>query len=133
MGKVIVGFVVGFIFWTVLWLGTDALMSFVPTIYPTTDIDGSLNVVPTTYLIIRLVLSVIFSILAGVIATIISGERWKSPLLLGVGLLLVGLIVQFGAWNILPLWYHLLFLILLVPMTLFGGLLRKPKEFEGLE
>ncbi len=128
MNRILVGLVVGFIVWSVLWLGTDELLKFVPTFYPTTDIDGSLNVVPTNFLLIKLLLSIIFSLLAGLIAASISRETMKAPLILGFMLLVVGIFFQFGARNILPLWYHLTFIILLLPMTLLGARLRKFEE-----
>ncbi len=125
MNRILIGFVVGFIIWSILWLGSDELLKFVPMIYPTTDIDGSLNVVPANFLLLKLALSIIFSLLAGLIAASISRETLKAPLILGFMLLVVGVFFQFGTWNLLPLWYHLLFLILLLPMTLLGGKLRK--------
>jgi len=42
-------------------------------------------------------------------------------------LLIVGVIVQMGVWDKIPLWYHLTFWILLVPMTVLGGRLRSEK------
>lgn len=128
MNRILIGFVVGFIVWTVLWLGADEVLKFVPTLNPTTDIDGSLNVVPVNYLLVKLALSIILSLLAGLIAASISRETMKAPLILSFMLLVVGIFFQFGAWNILPLWYHLTFLILLLPMTLLGGKLRKFEE-----
>ena len=125
MKKAWIGAIIGFIVWTVLWLGTDALITFVPSIYPTVNPDGTFNVVPTNYLLIKLVSSVIFSLIAGLIAAYISKESTKSPFILGVMLLIVGLFFQFGAWNLMPVWYHLIFLMLLIPMAILGGKLRK--------
>ena len=36
-------------------------------------------------------------------------------------LLVTGIPVQLGSWALLPVWYHLAFLIALVPMTVLGG------------
>jgi undecaprenyl pyrophosphate phosphatase UppP len=126
--KITIGFVVGFIVWTVLWLGSDTLMRMLPTFTLTVDTDGNFTNIPTNYLIIKLVLSVIFSIIAGLIAATISKETTKAPLVLGVALLIVGLFFQFGEWDILPIWYHMTFLIFLLPATLFGGKLRSFRE-----
>jgi hypothetical protein len=123
------GFIVGFIVWTVLWLGSDALMNMIPTFNNlSVDIDGSISNIPTNYLIIKLVLSVIFSIIAGLIAAAISKETTKAPLILGVALLIVGIFFQLSSWDLLPLWYHMIFLILLLPMAMFGGKLRSFRE-----
>lgn len=126
--KITIGFVVGFIVWTGLWFGSDTLMRMIPTFTLTVDTDGNFTNIPTNYLIIKLVLSVIFSIIAGLIAATISKETTKAPLVLGVALLIVGIFFQFGEWDILPIWYHMTFLIFLLPATLFGGKLRSFRE-----
>ena len=46
----------------------------------------------------------------------------------GLAMLLTGLCVQIGAWSMMPVWYHLPFLVLLVPVTLLGASLVKPKR-----
>lgn len=125
--KITIGFVVGFIVWTVLWLGTDSLMQMTP-FRVSVDADGNYTSIPTNYLIIKIVLSVIFSVIAGLIAATISKETTKAPLILGIVLLLVGIFVQFAAWDLLPFWYHLTFLFFLVPATFFGGKLRSFRE-----
>ena len=40
---------------------------------------------------------------------------------LGLALLAVGIAVQAGYWDVLPIWYHLIFLALLLPMAALGG------------
>ncbi|MCW5874766.1 MAG: hypothetical protein KIS88_09005 [Anaerolineales bacterium] len=57
---------------------------------------------------------------AGYVVTLVSASA-TLPLILGVVLLLVGIAVQRQYWKLMPLWYHLLFLALLVPTTLFGA------------
>ncbi len=126
--KITIGFVVGFIVWTVLWLGSDALMRMLPTFTLTVDTDGNFTNIPTNYLIVKIILSVIFSVIAGLIAATISKEPAKAPLILGFVLLLVGFFIELGAWNTLPIWYHITFLLFLVPAAYFGGQLRNFRE-----
>jgi uncharacterized protein (DUF983 family) len=45
-------------------------------------------------------------------------------------LLLVGIFVQMGIWDKIPLWYHLAFWILLIPMTIIGGKLTESRYKE---
>ena len=78
----------------------------------------------TTILLLSLLRSVIISIMAGFLTAVVAGENKTSTLILGILLLLFGLIVQIFAWNYAPIWYHALFLALLVPMTIVGGKLR---------
>ena len=70
-------------------------------------------------------LSVIFSVASGYIAAVLAKENSRAPMILGIILLLVGIGVQASVWSLLPVWYHLIFLILLVPATIFGGKMRK--------
>ena len=86
---------------------------------------GTVYTVDATILILSLVRSVLFSIFAGYITAQIAKENKISTIILGGLLLLVGLLVQIEVWNYEPIWYHLPFLILLIPMTIFGGKLRK--------
>ena len=133
MGKIILGIVVGFIVWSVLWVGSDALlMALSPDWYGKhqTEFENAINnqtpfAVSSTILIIGLIRSVIFSIISGFLAALIAKENIKSTLGLGILLLLFGIFVQSIFWNYVPLWYHIPFLLLLIPMTILGGKLKK--------
>jgi len=78
-----------------------------------------------TILMMHIVRSIIISIMAGFLAAFIAGENRRAPLILGVLLLLFGLMVEVMVWSYLPVWYHLIFLALLVPMTVLGGKFKK--------
>ncbi len=122
MGKIVIGVIAGFIVWTILWLGSDAVIAGVaPNLAPSADLSN----IPSSYLIIKLVLSFVFSIAAGYVAAMLAKENSKSTLYLGVLLLLVGIFFEAAAWNQIPLWYHITFLLLLIPMTILGGKLKK--------
>ncbi len=81
--------------------------------------------VSSTILIIGLIRSVIFSLIAGFVAALIARENTKAPFALGVLLVAFGIFIQSIYWNYVPLWYHIPFLFLLIPMTILGGTLRK--------
>jgi hypothetical protein len=123
MGKIILGVIAGFIVWTVIFVGGESVLR---AISPSLAAPESAAFVDSTALLVGyLIRSIIASILAGLTAAFIAKENSRTPLALGIILLIVGLLVQIGAWNMLPVWYHLAFLILLVPMTILGGKLRK--------
>lgn len=131
MVRIILGVIVGFVVWTILWLGSDQVMINTWKDYAVhqSNFELAFNTEApftpnSTYLVLNVVRSVIFSIIAGFVAAIIAGENRKTPLALGVLLFLFGLVVEIMAWNLLPIWYHAIFLILLVPMTVIGGRLR---------
>ena len=124
MLRIIIGVVVGFIVWSILWVGFDAVLRAVWISY---DESVKAMTFSSTMLVIPLILSAIVSIISGFVAALISRENSKSSLILGILLLIVGIFVQMSVWDKIPLWYHLTFLILLIPMTILGGKLRTEK------
>ena len=129
MLRIILGVIVGFILWSVLWAGSDALFSMIsPEGYGKTSQDFRTAVadkmpytLDSTVLIMLLIKSVIVSIISGFVAALIAKENVKSTLGLGILLLIFGIFIQALHWNYMPLWYHIPFLVLLIPMTILGG------------
>jgi hypothetical protein len=63
---------------------------------------------------------------AGYVTAVIGQAASKLPILfLGFLLLAVGILFQTQLWRLMPLWYHLCFLALLVPFCLIGASLRR--------
>jgi len=117
------GVIQGFIVWSLVFVGGEAV---VRAIAPGAVAPADATYVGSVGILLGYLLrSVLASILAGLTTALIAGENAKSTLILGVVLLAVGIMVQIGAWNMLPAWYHIVFLALLVPMTIFGGKLKK--------
>jgi hypothetical protein len=133
MLRIILGVVVGFVVWSILWVVSGEVLSLIlPDWYGKTAADFRAAVAAQTpyalgsgVLIWLLVQSVICSLISGYIAALVARENVKSTLLLGILLLLFGIFVQSMHWNYMPLWYHIPFLLLLIPMTIMGGKLRK--------
>lgn len=132
MLRIIIAAIIGFVIWSILWVGSDAVFMAISLWYRE-SIEGLQKAVETntsfnvslTMLIISLIRSVIFSIISGLITAIISKESFKAPIILGVLLLAFGIFIQSIYWNYIPLWYHISFLLLLIPMTILGGKLSK--------
>ncbi len=133
MVRIILGAVVGFIVWTILLLGSDAIwMALSPDWYGKhqTALEAAVkNKTPfmadTTILIIAVIRSAIFSLITGFVAALIAKENFKSPLLLGIFLLAFGSFIHSLIWNNVPFWYHLLILLPLIPLAILGGKLKK--------
>ncbi len=133
MLKIILGIIVGFIVWSVLWAGSHELIKIlssgwygkIDTEFMDAITKGTSYTVDSTILVLSLIRSVLFSIIAGFVAAFIAKENTLSTLILGVLLLIVGILVQVSIWSYMPLWYHIPFLILLIPMAVFGGKLKK--------
>jgi len=131
MIRIILGVLVGFIVWSILWVGSDQVL--VSTLgwyrdhqlgFQKAMFNGEPFQASTTVLIMNLVRSVIVSLISGYLAALVAGENKRSPLILGIILLLFGIMVEAIAWRYLPIWYHFLFLFLLIPVTIAGGKLR---------
>ncbi|MGB8633966.1 MAG: hypothetical protein WCD66_02765 [Rhodanobacteraceae bacterium] len=125
MMRLVIAVVAGFIFWTVLFLGNNAVIS---TAFPQYfNSDGSTG--STGMLALILALSVAFSIISGWVAGRIAQARAMSAgVVLGLILLAVGIFVQLQYWDVMPLWYHLSFLILLLPSTVLGARLSSRRR-----
>ena len=128
----ILGVVAGYIIWTILWLGSDAVFSAISTDWSVKSADfrdavaNNASYTPdSVILIVLLVKSVIITIISGFAAAFIARENRKSTIVLGLLLLVSGIFVQVMHWNYMPMWYHILFLLMLIPMTVLGGRLRK--------
>ena len=139
MVRIILGIVAGFVTWSIIWVGSDqVLMSIWPDWYGAHQLAFEKAMFnketfepDRTILCMHLIRSVIVSIMSGFIAAVVAGESKRAPMVLGFILLLVGIMVQAMAWNYIPVWYHLLFLVLLIPMTILGGKMRASSDRMG--
>ena len=122
MLKISLGVIVGFIVWSVLWVAMDALLRAFWGNY--NESVEAMNF-SSSMLLVPLILSAVVSLISGYVAALMAKENAKSPLILGIILLIVGIFVQIGVWDKIPLWYHLTFWILLIPMTILGGKLKR--------
>jgi hypothetical protein len=133
MLKIVLGVIAGFIGWSILWVGSDQVLAMMsPGWYGAHQDAFQLAVQAqqpftpdTTILLMHLVRAAIFSVMSGFLAAFIAGENSRTPLFLGGLLLVFGLMVQLLVWFYLPIWYHLVFLGMLIPLTLLGGKLKK--------
>jgi hypothetical protein len=118
MMRKILSVVAGFMTWTVLWLGSNAaLTAAFPGEFREDGSTGS-----TGILIVILAYSALYSVVAGVVAGKIALDWGKTAALItGVLLLAVGLAVQSQYWHTAPVWYHLVFLGVLLPGSVLGG------------
>lgn len=123
MLQIILGIIVGFIVWLLVFIGVEPIAQKIAPNWIV--LEGTTYTGSVAILIPYLIRSMIASILAGLTASLIASENSKTPLILGIILLLVALPIHISGWNTLPVWYHLSLLILLIPMTILGGKLKK--------
>lgn len=89
--KIILGVVAGFFVWSILWVGIDTVLKGVWADYNKSVEAMSFG---SAMLIVPLIISAVCSIVGGFSAALITKENIKSPLILGILLLIVGVFVQ---------------------------------------
>ena len=84
-------------------------------------------------LLIVLGLGVACSVLAGFLAGLVARASARTCLtVLGVLLLASGFYFEMSSWNLTPVWYHVAFLVMLIPAAFAGGCLgRRPGTGAG--
>lgn len=122
MVRQIVSVVIGFALWSMVWLAYNALLVMLEVL-PHDQNQPFRDAGPLVALIAG---SMIATLAAGYTTAVISRSASGRPVAgLGLLLLAVGTLVQLQYWALMPLWYHLTFLSLLLPATIAGGALRK--------
>ena len=135
MVRIALGVIAGFLAWIVVWVGTEKILSTVlPEWYGAPQLafqnaieNGGEFTVETRLLLAHLVIGPTVSAISGFVAALAAGENNRAPLILGFFLLAMGLMKAFMSWAYVPVWYHLLFTALLLPMAIVGGKLANPR------
>ena len=128
MVRIILGVIGGFICWMVLFIGIEKIIS---AVWPAFGInqkafeeaikkDGQFTA-DTIMLLTQLVFGTIVSVMAGAIAAWIAGENLMAPLFAGILLLLMGIAKAAMSWQYVPIWYHVVFTAMLLPLAVVGG------------
>lgn len=121
MGRSILAVLAGVVLWSALWIpfGLGMQAAFPDLIDP----QRYLGHVPT--LLTYIAASFLFSLAAGYVTALAARARpVQHALALGVVQLLIGIGFEVSYWSMLPVWYHLVFLVLLIPGNVLGGMLR---------
>ncbi len=121
MGRSILSVIAGVVLWSVLWIATGAaLAALFPDIIVPEQYVGHLGMLLT-----YLAASIIYSIAAGYLTgTVAARDHVKHGVALGVVLLALGIYFESTYWDLLPVWYHLTFLALLIPGNVAGAAWR---------
>ncbi|MEO8304699.1 MAG: hypothetical protein ABI724_11315 [Betaproteobacteria bacterium] len=118
MGRGLVGVVAGLIAWvgfaTVANLALRTLMPGYAETEPAMEFTIAM-------MIGRLLVGAASSVVAGSVAAWIARGRGWVPAMVGVFLIAMFIPVHVGLWDRFPVWYHLAFLISLLPLALLGA------------
>jgi hypothetical protein len=128
MLRIVLGVVVGFISWMIAWIGVEKLLS---ALWPAFGVhqaefqsvieNGGQFTADSTMLLTHIVIASIVSVLSGYLAALVAGENVRAPLVLVFLLLAMGLMKAYMSWQYVPIWYHVVFTLLLIPMAIIGG------------
>jgi hypothetical protein len=132
MVRIVLGAITGFVAWLIVWVGSEKILS---AIWPEgfgahqrafeaaikNGPDASGFTADTTLLLTHIVLGSILSVMSGFLAARIAGENIRAPLVLGFLLVALGLLKAVMSWKYVPIWYHVIFTALLIPLTIMGG------------
>ena len=128
MLRIVLGVIGGFFAWIIVWFASEKGLS---AVWPAFGVhqkafeeaikNGGSFTADTTMLLTHIVMGSIVSVMAGALAALIAGENSRSPLIVGILLLLMGIAKAVMSWQYVPLWYHVIFTAILLPMAIVGG------------
>jgi hypothetical protein len=132
MLRIVLGVVGGFFAWVIAWVGGEKILSAIwpegfgahQRAFQAAIENGGQFTVETTHLLIHIALGSIVSVMSGFLAALIAGENTRAPLVLAFLLLAMGVLKVVMSWPYVPIWYHVIFTALLIPMTIMGGKLK---------
>ena len=133
MLRIVLGVIAGFIAWLIVWVVSEKIIG---AIWPAFDVhqkafeeaikNGGPFTADTGALLTHIALGSVVSVLAGYLAALIAGENSRAPLFVGILLLAMGVAKAVMSWQYVPLWYHIIFTAILLPMAIVGGRLITP-------
>lgn len=129
MVRIVLGVIAGFLSWMIVWVGSEKVLSAIwpegfgvhQRAFEAAIKDGGQFTADTTLLVTHVVLGSVVSLMSGFLAALIAAENTRAPLILGILLLAMGLLKMVMSWPYVPLWYHVIFTALLLPMAIIGG------------
>jgi len=128
MLRIALGVIAGFISWLIVWFVSEKGLS---VIWPAFGVhqkafeeaikNGGEFTANSTMLLTHIVLGSLISIMAGALAALIAGKDTYAPLIAGCLLLAMGIAKAAMSWQLVPIWYHVIFTAMLLPMAIVGG------------
>jgi hypothetical protein len=128
MVRIILGVIVGFIAWLIAWVGVEKILSAIwpafgthQAAFQTAITDGGQFTADTPMLLTHIVMGSIISVMSGSVAALIAGGNSRAPLFVGILLLAMGVMKAVMSWPYVPIWYHIIFTAMLLPLAIVGG------------
>lgn len=128
MWRIVLGVIAGFISWLVVWIASEKILS---AIWPAFGVNqkafeeaiknGGEYAADTTMLFTHLVLGSAVSVMAGIFAALIARENTSAPLVVGILLTVMAIAKAAMSRRYAPIWYHVIFTAILLPLAILGG------------
>jgi hypothetical protein len=128
MLRIVLGVIAGFFAWVIVWFGSEKILS---AVWPAFGVhqrafeevvkNGGQFTADTSMLLTHIVVGSIVSVMAGSLAALIAGQNTRAPLVVGCLLLALGILKAIMSWQYVPIWYHVIFTAILLPMAIIGG------------
>lgn len=139
MARKILGVLIGFIAWVIAWVSGEKVISAIwpdsfgaqQRAFQEAVENGGQFTAESSLLLTHIALGLIVSLLAGFVAALVAGENKRAPVIVGFLLLALGLLKAAMSWPHVPIWYHVTFTALLLPMAVVGGRLRGKAQEKG--
>lgn len=127
MGKQIAGVVVGLLVWIAVALVAGVLLRW---LWPEYVAASGAMTFTLPMKIMRLSIGALATVAAGA-AAVLLGRSNRAAVLLGAVLLVAFLPLHVHLWDKFPPWYHLTFLVTLVPLAVLGGRIGHRSSWAG--
>ena len=128
MLRIVLGVLGGFFAWLIVWFGSEKILS---AIWPAFGVhqrafeeavkNGASFTAETTMLLTHIVIGSVVSVMAGSLAALIADENSRGSLFVGILLLAMGVLKAVMSWQYVPIWYHVIFTAILLPLAIIGG------------
>lgn len=125
MLRSVLSVIAGVVAWSALWIPFSlGMQAAFPDIIDPEQYLGHVPILSS-----YIVASFGFSVLAGYVTALAARTKpVHHALALGVVQLAIGIGFEVSYWALLPVWYHLVFLALLIPGNVWGGKLRQSRQ-----
>jgi hypothetical protein len=118
MSKNILAVIAGLVVWVIIVIAMGEIMR---SSWPAYASVATAMTFTLPMLVARLSISVLATLAAGLVTASIAARTMLVRLMPGMLLLAAFIPVHISLWDKFPVWYHLTFLVSLVPLTYVGG------------
>lgn len=128
MKRPILAFAAGLLLWVVVVSVLNRGLRIFVTGYAAAEPNYSFTL---GMLVLRLMIAALTSLIAGAVIAWIAPSSPRVPVLLGATLLLAFIRDHVRLFSLFPLWYHLVFLVTLIPLLMLGARLAPVGAVRG--